>query len=136
MAQNPNTSDWTAITAGSIPTAPPSIDTYGLMQQVAEIAGGYRPADPRTPVDWTTQEDATTALRGFVVNIVGLGALYFRPAAYPPIPAWVFLLCGCAGDNTDVSASEVDALVRSYQQRSIAAGVPVVYRPEQVDGAH
>lgn len=97
-----STFPWAEIEAGQVPTAPPSIDTYGLMQQVAEIAGGYRTPDEGTPSQWATREGSMLPLREFVGEITGLGpgpggAAYYPVSAYPLLPQWVMDAAGYAG---------------------------------------
>lgn len=95
---------WADIEQGSVPTAPPSIDTYGLLQQIAEIAGGYRSPDPETPSQWATGGGAASVLPQFVRQIIGdpaiggSGALYWPVSAYPLLPAWVTDLAHTAAD--------------------------------------
>ncbi len=96
---------WADVEAGTVPTAPPSIDTYGVLQQVAEIAAGYRKPDENTPAQWSTGGGAAAVLPQFVRQIIGdaaiggSGALYWPVSAYPLLPSWVTDLAHTAADT-------------------------------------
>lgn len=127
---------WDKALAGDLPTAPVIVDTFGALQQAAEVAMGTRAPDAGSPTEWATQAAAAETLREFIIGVVGDGESYYPSTMYPPIPARVFVAAGVEGSDTDVSAATVTALVASVQDQLRADGETIIPRPEQVQGAH